>query len=529
MARDRPEPGRAPDAVSIAAHSQAIVSGSRGRRFSLALGALLVLAAALRFPTLGQQSYWEDEILTVGVVKGSLHHALATIPKTEQNPPLYYMGAWLWSKLFGTGEVALRSLSAVFGTATVPVAFAAGRQVAGGRVGVIAAALIAVNPLLVWYSQEARAYALVVFLGGVSFLLFTRALAASSTKVLAAWAFVSSLAIATHYFAAFLVAAEAIYLIFRARQERVIEAAPAAADRVGKRSAPGGARPLLAAVGTIAATCIALAPLAIHQLPGAGGIGIRPLSARLGRLPQLIIGLNASTLQVVLGPAITVVLVCSLWLLLRRGGVAARRRIRAAAVVGVATIAAPVVLALIGLDFLNTRNVLPALFPCALVIAVGLAFLRSGLPAMVLCALFVALTINVDLNPALQRTNFRGAAKALGPVAGNRAVGVLLAGNAEALEYYLPRTRIMPSRAVRIGEIDLLGLSSHIGSNRGVIPPPTGIAFPGFFETGRDMRKTFSLIRFRSLRPREITPAFIAAAVSRGPQPDTLVQLAPRP
>jgi mannosyltransferase len=494
--------------------SPAMENAASPHRVLLAIGALLVLATALRFPTLGQQSYWEDEILTVGVVKGSLHQTLSTIPKTESNPPLYYMGAWLWSKLFGTGEVALRSLSAAFGTATVPVAFAAGRQIAGDRVGVIAAALIAVNPLLVWYSQEARAYALVVFLGGVSFLLFTRALAASNARVLAAWAFVSSLAIATHYFATFLVAAEAIYLIF---------GGPATADRSGERSAPRGARPLLAAVGTIAATCIALAPLAIHQLPGAGGIGIRPLGARLGRLPQLVIGLNASAFQFVLGPVIAVVLVCSLWCLLRRGGVTARRRIRAASVVGISTIAAPVVLALVGLDFVDTRNVIPALFPFALVIAVGLSWFRSGLPTLVLCALFVALTINVDLNPALRRTDFRGAAKALGFAAENRAVAVMVAGNAEALEYYLPRTRIMPTRGLRVGEIDLLGLSSHIGSNRGIVRPRAGIAFPGFFERGRDITKTFSLIRFRSLGPRTVTPAFISAAVPGGL---TLLQLA---
>ena len=92
---------------------------------------------------------------------------LSTIARTESTPPLYYALAWLWAKLFGHGEAGLRSLSAVVGTLTVPVAWRAGGELFGAaRAGLVAAALVAVNPYFVWYSQEARSYSLLVLMGG---------------------------------------------------------------------------------------------------------------------------------------------------------------------------------------------------------------------------------------------------------------------------------------------------------------------------------------------------------------------------
>ena len=95
---------------------------------------------------------------------------------SESNPPLYYVLAWGWAKAFGTGEVGLRSLSALFGAATVPLAYCIGAELANRRAGLIAAALVAVSPMLIWYSQEARSYALLVFFCAASLLFFARAL-----------------------------------------------------------------------------------------------------------------------------------------------------------------------------------------------------------------------------------------------------------------------------------------------------------------------------------------------------------------
>ena len=170
------------------------------------VGALTLVAAALRFSTLDVQSFWHDEAVTAHrILQHSLFATLGKIPGSEDTPPLYYLLAWLWTRVFGISEVGLRSLSALIGTATVPVAFLAMRTLTPRRAPALAtAALAAVSPVLVWYSQEARAYILLVLLGALSFLFFLRALRGRSRRDLLWWAISSALALCTHYFAVFL-------------------------------------------------------------------------------------------------------------------------------------------------------------------------------------------------------------------------------------------------------------------------------------------------------------------------------------
>ena len=141
------------------------------------LAGLTALGVAVRFASLGVQSYHHDEVITaMRVIPGSFGDMLHEVKVSESNPPLYYVLGWGWAKEFGTGEVGLRSLSALFGAATVPVGYLIGRQLATRRAGLILAGLIAVNPMLIWYSQEARSYALLVFFGALALFFFVRAL-----------------------------------------------------------------------------------------------------------------------------------------------------------------------------------------------------------------------------------------------------------------------------------------------------------------------------------------------------------------
>ena len=172
------------------------------------LAGIVVLGAAIRFSTLDQQSFWLDEATTWGIVSHGLGHVLSTVPKTESTPPLYYVLVWLWAQVFGTGEVGLRSFSALCGTLTIPVMWAVGRRLASERIGLVAALVTAVNPLLFWYSQEARTYALLVLLSALSLLAFLRALEQPSRGRLLAWGAICALTILAHYFGAFIVAGE---------------------------------------------------------------------------------------------------------------------------------------------------------------------------------------------------------------------------------------------------------------------------------------------------------------------------------
>ena len=164
----------------------------------LAVVALTALGGALRFATLDVQSLSGDEGVTSALLRMPLGEMLDTIPDSESTPPLYYVLAWLWAKVAGQGEVGLRSLPALLGTAAVPATWAAGRALASDRVGVVAAGLAAVSPLLVWYSQEARAYALLVLLAALSLWALPRALAELRPRRVAAKAVLEALALATH-------------------------------------------------------------------------------------------------------------------------------------------------------------------------------------------------------------------------------------------------------------------------------------------------------------------------------------------
>src|SRR6476469_3935011 len=122
---------------------------ARSRAFWIVAG-LTVLGAALRFATLGLQSYHHDEVVTASrVLWGDFGHAMNAVGFSESAPPLYYALAWVWTQVTGTGPWGLRSLSALAGVATVPVAYLIGIELRGRRGGLMAAALGAVNPMLI--------------------------------------------------------------------------------------------------------------------------------------------------------------------------------------------------------------------------------------------------------------------------------------------------------------------------------------------------------------------------------------------
>ena len=136
------------------------------------MAALTALGAIVRFATLNAKGFWEDEGATAVLMRADLWDMVGTqIKELEAAPPLFYVLEWGAAQALGTGEVALRLLPALFGVAAIPFAYLAGKELVSERAGVAAAALVAVNPLLVWYSQEARAYSVLVLLSGGAVVL----------------------------------------------------------------------------------------------------------------------------------------------------------------------------------------------------------------------------------------------------------------------------------------------------------------------------------------------------------------------
>jgi mannosyltransferase len=479
------------------------------RRTFLGLAGLTALAALLRFPTLDVQSFWLDEAFTALLVREDFGDMLSGITETESTPPLYYVAAWLWSKLFGGWEVGLRSLSALLGTATVPVAYAIGRRLATPRVGLAAAALTAVNPLLVWYSQEARAYALLVLLSAVSLLFFLGALE-GRRRELAWWSVTAALALATHYFAAFLVIPEAVWLLVAAR-------------RLGR------VRPALAAVAAPTVAGAALLPLLLDQASDrlTEFIEGTSLPTRVAQVPkQFAIGFDAP-LEELLGVVALALAACGGWLLATRADAEERRAVPILLALAAAGIAVPLVLAVAGADYLLTRNLIAAWIPLALLAAAGFGARSGGRLAVgaltALCTLSAAVVAAVAVEPRFHRSDWRGAAEALGPPPRDRAI-VVDELNAEfPLRLYMERVSLV-RRQVTIAEIATLSVAApDAGSPR----LPQQQSYPGFTEVERETDERVATLRLQAQAAVELPEGEFGHFFGQGASYTLLVQRAP--
>jgi mannosyltransferase len=414
----------------------------RPERWVVAIGAATLVALTLRLWHVGHQSFWYDESLTVDEMHMRFRRMLSTVRLTEVTPPLYFVSAWMWTKVLGTGEAGLRSLSAVAGTLTVPTAAACAATLAGRRAAVIAAALVAVNPLLIWYSQEARSYALLTLLCALSWLFFLRAARDGRPRDLALCVAASALALATHYFALFLVAPELAWLVIRAPRRWSVWAAALAVAVVG----------------------LALLPFAIaRRTNGTGWIHRIALGLRLRQIAQQFAGGFSSSPAMVAAVAVVVALALGALAL------GAERPVQRAGAMALATttaaVALPLVLGRFGLDYLITRNVIFALVPVAVLVATGLAALHArwlGQAATVaLAALGIAGTVRVDSSSALQRPDWRLVAHALGPDVRDRAIVIAGSYRGRPVKTYLAHTGFVSEPPPAVREIDVIGMHTR--------------------------------------------------------------------
>lgn len=119
---------------------------------------ILVLAMGLRFNRLEAQSFWNDEGNTARLVERPVSLIIEGAAG-DIHPPGYYLILHGWRLVAGQSEFALRAYSALCGLMTVAVAIALGRRAGGGRAGLIGGLFVAIHPLAIYYSQEARMYA----------------------------------------------------------------------------------------------------------------------------------------------------------------------------------------------------------------------------------------------------------------------------------------------------------------------------------------------------------------------------------
>lgn len=148
-------------------------SRQRNRWPTTVLASILLLAAALRFFRIGYQSLWADEGNSVALAHRSLAEISARAA-ADIHPPLYYWLLHLWVRIFGDSEAALRSLSALWGVFLVWLVYQIASRLFDKRTGLAAAFFAAINPFLIYYSQEARMYEQLAALAALLFYGLTR-------------------------------------------------------------------------------------------------------------------------------------------------------------------------------------------------------------------------------------------------------------------------------------------------------------------------------------------------------------------
>nr|WP_246344762.1 glycosyltransferase family 39 protein [Conexibacter arvalis] len=419
---------------------------------------------------------------------------LDALPHRESNPPLFYVLEWLTTRALGESEAALRALSAVAGTLLVAVAWAIGRRVGGTRVALATAALIAVNPLLVWFSQEARNYELVALLSAVSLLLFLRGLDDDRPRLLVWWAIVSALTLATHYFSCFVLAPQIAWLLWRHPRRGAVVGATAA----------------------LALVTAALLPMLLEQRGNPYDIAQDAIAVRLVQIPkQFLLGYRGP-LALPLGLLGTALAAGGAWLLLRRAAPQVRWRAMLVGGIGLCGIALPLLAAVAGADYLNTRNLLPALVPLATALAAGFAAERRTGPALLglLCGISVAIVTAVAVSPGYQRADWEGLARGLGVSREPRAIVIAPANGGLVLRYYRPELTTLPLAGRPVREVDVVGVAGAAGPGAEQrLPDQVGTQFeaPGF--TGPDETRTerWVLQRYRSASPILVQPPRVAS------------------
>lgn len=185
--------------------------------------AITVLAAIVRISTLSFQSLWLDEVYTVVEAGRPWPDLLLALIHPQQAYPLYILGMRIWTALLGNSEFILRLPSALFGLISVPLLYRLGQRLFGWRAGMIGAGLLALSPLAVWYSQEAKAYALILLLTIAAWLLLWEAIERPARLTWWAFAGVTLLALLSHRLIAVLsIVGQISYVLYVARQGRFL-------------------------------------------------------------------------------------------------------------------------------------------------------------------------------------------------------------------------------------------------------------------------------------------------------------------
>ena len=468
----------------------AAFAASASARWMLAVGGITLLALSLRLVGIHTHSFWYDEAVTAmiaGLSYGDIFF-FRGLAQDAGNPPLYWMLAKAWSSLFGTSEVAFRSFSVLCGTLSIPVMAWVGMRLFNPAIGLIAAGLLAISPLAVELSNEARTYASQGLFVLLATALLLRWLQTRKVLDLALYAAVMALVVYGHYFA--------FVLPF--------------AHMVGLTTLPDRRRTLLpwfAAMLGVAVLWLPWLPSFLHQLKLSGNLNRMPTSWHLQFVATpLVLSLGRTfawrdSVPWLLGLGLLGSIV-AFWAPAIWGFIKTRRNTLAIAILAtwlLVPIVPPFLASLAGFKFYHTRAASVTLPALLLFLAAGLYCLRPVLRHA--CIVIILLMTTVSLA--------RYASQPLKDDWRSAAATVLPALNADEPVLFDTDIEVVSFRyyAERAGQVprEMIGLMS---------PPTAAGGLPGVLYTSG--RKTHGDTRDYASRVLESQGIWLAMCVPAG-------------
>lgn len=190
----------------------------------LLLLAIMALAVIVRLYGIAAEALWLDETTSLMLARMDVP-SLIRWTANDIHPPLYYILLHFWIAI-GHSEIAIRGFSALAGVLTVLVLFGLGDTLFDRATGLWAALFLALNPLHVWYSQEARMYALLTLLYSTSLLLALKSWQRGRWYHWVGYALVTAATLYTHHYAVFIILLENLFFLylyfFKGRSSRLL-------------------------------------------------------------------------------------------------------------------------------------------------------------------------------------------------------------------------------------------------------------------------------------------------------------------
>jgi mannosyltransferase len=196
-----------PKIITVSDSASRYTRPPRPLKYLFFLTALLVVGAALRIHDLGVESFWQDEV-TMASITGDTDKVIEEI--VQNRPPVFVILGYLWVHIFGTSELAARSLPMFIGILSIAMAFLVGRELYDIRVGLITAFFMTFAGQQIYHSQDYRYYATLVLFTLLSFFFLTRALRSGRSADFVLYIVSSVLVIYTHSHGVFVLLAQGL-------------------------------------------------------------------------------------------------------------------------------------------------------------------------------------------------------------------------------------------------------------------------------------------------------------------------------